>query len=85
MSNEHPIEFIPAYVLGVLDESETARITEHLANCPACQQEAEECRRLLNAPDGPLPRPHVKRRVFERRSELSRSRARACAHAWRRS
>lgn len=66
MANEHPVESIPAYVLGVLDDAETARMAEHLAVCPECRAEAEEFRRLLQASDGPAPRPHVKRRVFER-------------------
>jgi anti-sigma-K factor RskA len=37
---EHVLDLIPAYVLDCLDDEETIRVRQHLANCQLCQDEA---------------------------------------------
>lgn len=68
--NTHPSESLPAYVLGALDADEAFKIAEHLRDCSACRDEAEEFRAIVGllpycvpAQDPPA---HLKRQLFAR-------------------
>ncbi len=39
MSPAHVTDNIPAYALGILEETERAEVTLHLESCPACREE----------------------------------------------
>lgn len=39
MSEEHVIDYLPAYALGSLDEEDLLRVARHLPHCPACRSE----------------------------------------------
>ncbi|MHA7962112.1 zf-HC2 domain-containing protein [Streptomyces sp. L500] len=69
---------VGAYALGVLDEADTARFEEHLADCPRCAAELEALMGLTTpllaelkeaTPDpvalAPEPRPHLLDRLLD--------------------
>jgi anti-sigma-K factor RskA len=70
MTNEHPTELIPGFVLGVLDPEEEERVRGHILQCAICQEELRAFSASLAkvGPDlgAPVPRPHVKQRLLER-------------------
>jgi anti-sigma-K factor RskA len=71
MANEqHPFEYLPGYVLGVLDPQEMRAIERHVSRCAICQAEAESFRQSLIdpafAPDPRTPRTHVKKKLMDR-------------------
>ncbi|KAB8142599.1 anti-sigma factor [Chloroflexia bacterium SDU3-3] len=76
--NTHPTEFIPGYVLGVLDDRERQVVARHLALCPQCRHEAESFLRSVAGHAGaPLAGPPhaLKRRLMRRvRASLLRRR-----------
>ena len=37
--SDHILDLIPEYILNCLDETETLRVYEHLANCSVCREE----------------------------------------------
>lgn len=39
--SEHPIDLLPAFSIGCLDEGEAVTVREHLAVCPSCRKELE--------------------------------------------
>jgi anti-sigma-K factor RskA len=69
MTNDHPLDSIPAFVLGVLDSEEARAIAQHIAVCANCHAEAASFRKSIAAdsthPDS-QPRSHVKQRLMER-------------------
>ncbi|NWG18957.1 MAG: anti-sigma factor [Chloroflexi bacterium] len=70
LNNDHPIESIPAFVLGALDADEAARVAAHLAACPSCRAEAESFRTVVGmlpyAAGAAEPPARVKRQLFAR-------------------
>lgn len=63
-------ELLPAYVLDILDELESAQVTQHLAECSACQSALDEYEKVaadlsLAGPEFEPP-PGVKGRLFDR-------------------
>ncbi len=72
---KHVGDRIQAFVAGELAGDERQAIADHLADCPACNREAEEARRLWGllgdaAVPGPLPAssgwPGIQARTFGR-------------------
>lgn len=68
--NAHPIDSIPAFVLGALDPDEALQVGMHLSACPACRVEADSFRATVAelpyaAPDHAPPE-HVKAQLFAR-------------------
>ena len=45
--NIHPIESLPAYVLGALPADEMQRIAAHVRRCQCCRAEIAACRYAL--------------------------------------
>ncbi len=78
MPGEHPIESIPAYLLGALDYVESSTIQAHIAVCPSCRAEADSFSRTLHwlpyasAPMSPPAR--VKRQLMARISASQQQR-----------
>jgi anti-sigma factor RsiW len=70
MQHEHPLDSIPAYVLGALDADEALRVRTHLATCASCRAEVESFQQIVGmlpyASPGVLPPQHVKRQLFAR-------------------
>ncbi len=68
--NAHPIDFIPAFVLGALDPEEALQVGMHLSACAECKAEAEAFRTTVEAlpyaapPHDPPA--HVKRQLLAR-------------------
>jgi anti-sigma-K factor RskA len=50
--NQHVLEILPGFVLGILDDEETGQVVEHLSSCETCQ--AELSRLQAVAADLPL-------------------------------
>ncbi len=48
LPEEHIVDQIPAYALGILDEDETWEVTRHLASCQACQAELQDYQRVVD-------------------------------------
>lgn len=69
-TQEHIMDLLPAYALGVLDEPERAQIKEHLVSCAACQQSLESflqtADHLALAMPEHSPRPELKQRLMDR-------------------
>lgn len=71
MSNiQHVIEDLPAYALGCLDDDTSARVSQHLASCPACRAELETYQEVADqlacvAPEVQPPE-RLKGRLMER-------------------
>jgi len=68
--NAHPIDSIPAFVLGALDPEEELQVSRHVAACPACGAEADAFRATVDmlpyaAPQANPP-PHVKQQLVAR-------------------
>ena len=67
--NTHPIEYLPAYVLGALDQ-ETAHLVElHLRQCWHCRSEADAFRQHIASVDAahiPAPPAHIKHALMLR-------------------
>lgn len=70
MTNEHPLESIPAYVLGALDTEEALHVRHHLAGCSVCRAEFESFSQTLSMlphlAAAKEPRPHVKQQLMAR-------------------
>ncbi|HJZ47824.1 MAG TPA: anti-sigma factor [Roseiflexaceae bacterium] len=70
LTNDHPQDSIPAFVLGTLDIDEARLVSAHVAQCPACRAEIETFQELLSAlPYASAPRqppPYVKRQLLAR-------------------
>lgn len=70
MTNEHPFELIPGFVLGALDPEEEGRVRRHLLQCPICRGELDTFSASLTrggpALGAPVPPPHVKQRLLAR-------------------
>src|SRR5262249_32846895 len=68
--NAHPIDSIPAFVLGALDPDEALRVGEHIATCPTCRAEADAFRATLDVLPYAVPQldppPHVKQQILAR-------------------
>ncbi|HNP87464.1 MAG TPA: anti-sigma factor [Kouleothrix sp.] len=60
--NTHPIDNLPAFVLGVLAPEEAHQIGTHLLGCADCRAEAAAFQSSLAIP--PTPRAHVKQQLF---------------------
>lgn len=88
MSNElHPVELLPAYSLGCLDEQEAIEVAEHLAVCPACRDELAACQAIaaqlaLAAPDA-APPPALKQQLLDRLQAPRAAPAAASHPSWR--
>jgi len=68
--NAHPIDSIPAFVLGALDPEEALQVGEHVAACPTCRAEADAFRSTLDALPYAVPQldppSHVKQQILAR-------------------
>jgi len=68
--NAHPIDSIPAFVLGALDPDEALRVGEHIAICPTCGAEADAYRTALDVLPYAVPQlnppSHVKQQILAR-------------------
>jgi anti-sigma-K factor RskA len=68
--NAHPIDSIPAFVLGALDPDEALRVGEHVAACPTCRAEADAFRATLDVLPYAVPQldppSHVKQQILAR-------------------
>jgi hypothetical protein len=68
--NTHPIDSIPAFVLGALDPDEALLVAEHVAVCPTCGAEADAFRTALDALPYAVPQlnppSHVKQQILAR-------------------
>jgi len=68
--NAHPIDSIPAFVLGALDPEEELQVSQHVAACPACGAEADAFRATLDMLSYAVPQvnppPHVKQQLVAR-------------------
>jgi anti-sigma-K factor RskA len=68
--NEHPIDFLPAFVLGALDADEAIRVADHLRVCASCRAEAEKFRSVVGllpyATRSQAPPAHIKRQLMAR-------------------
>lgn len=72
-------ELVTGYVDGALDAAARAEVEGHLAECPACREQAEAERALrerLRGLPGPEPRPELE-------AEVRRSLRRGSARRWR--
>ena len=85
--NAHPIDSIPAFVLGALDPDEALRVGLHLTACQECRAEAETFRASVDAlpyaaPEH-APPAHVKAQLFARigAAQLARPLAKPAARA----
>ena len=47
MSEEHVLDYLPAYALECLDEEDELRVAEHLASCQTCQLELQAYQGLV--------------------------------------
>ncbi len=87
MSNElHPVELLPAYALGCLDEQEAIEVTEHLAVCPACRDELAPSQAItaqlaLAAPDA-APPAALKQQLLDRLQTPRAASAAASHSSW---
>jgi hypothetical protein len=76
--SDHPLDMIPAFVLGALDIDAAIAVGRHLAACPSCRAEAEAFRAAVAAP--PVaggahdPPPRVKRQLLARVAAASGAR-----------
>ena len=68
--NAHPIDSIPAFVLGALDPAEASQVGEHVAACPTCRAEADAFRTTLDVLPFAVPQldppSHVKQQILAR-------------------
>ncbi len=66
----HPVDLLPELALGVLPEEDAATVRAHLADCPSCEAEFAEMRRvallLPLAAEDTAPSPAVKDGLLER-------------------
>jgi anti-sigma-K factor RskA len=66
--SEHVLDWIPEFVLDLLDEKEIQQVELHLASCPACQAEVRAYQdvltRLAVAAPQYAPAPELKARVL---------------------
>lgn len=66
----HPIDSIPAFVLGALDPEEALQVGEHVAACPTCGAEADAFHATLDVLPYALPQmnppSHVKQQILAR-------------------
>lgn len=68
MFDQHVIDFIPAYALGILEADEARQVAAHLESCPGCTAELQSYRRVaeqlpLAAPDA-VPPAHLKASIL---------------------
>jgi anti-sigma-K factor RskA len=66
---QHELDSLPAYSLGILDGEDERRVTAHLRHCPACATELETYQAvagqlILGAPDV-QPSPRLKAAILE--------------------
>ncbi|HEX2981626.1 MAG TPA: zf-HC2 domain-containing protein, partial [Anaerolineaceae bacterium] len=70
MEGLHVSDELPAYSLGILEDTEVQRVRAHLEECAECQKEWAGFRLVVNQlPLGARemePPPRVKTRLFER-------------------
>jgi anti-sigma factor RsiW len=68
--NDHPIESLPAFVLGALDADEAFQVADHVRSCVRCRAEADEFRAVVTvlpyAAESRQPPLHIKRQLFAR-------------------
>ena len=66
--HQHWHDAVGAYVLGALDDAETAAFEEHLAGCPVCREEVDLLEPAVNAlpisVDAVDPPPELKARIM---------------------
>lgn len=70
----HPTDLLESYALGALEPEETAQVSRHIEECPACQQRLRDIDRTLGllatlAPETPPPE-GAEDRLFARIAEL---------------
>jgi Anti-sigma-K factor rskA/Putative zinc-finger len=70
LTNDHPQDAIPAFVLGTLDVDEVLLVNAHVVQCPACRAEMETFQTVLGAlPYAATPRQppaHIKQQLLAR-------------------
>ncbi len=74
MTLVHPIDDLPAYALGILDEEDLNRVERHLSGCPECRAEVVALREVtanlaMVAPQVEPPA-RLKRQILERVSPV---------------
>lgn len=78
MSEEHVIDLLAGYALGILDEEELSLVTEHLQHCDVCQREvavyAETAGHLARITAQPIPTPELKSKVLQKVQQAAGSR-----------
>ena len=73
MSEEHILDYLPAYALECLDEEDELRVAEHLATCQTCRLELQSYQGLVE--ELPLaiaerePPPGLKEKILQRARE----------------
>ncbi len=81
LTNEHPHDSLPAFVLGTLDADEALRINAHVIQCPECRAEVETFQAVLSAlPYAATPRQppaHIKQQLLARIAASAPARASA--------
>jgi hypothetical protein len=65
MDSQHPMEYLPAYVLEALDAETLQRVHLHVLRCSVCQQEVVMLQSELTVAGPPL-RPAIKEQVMRR-------------------
>jgi hypothetical protein len=70
LTNDHPQDSIPAFVLGTLDIDEALMVNAHVVQCAACRAEVETFQAVLSAlPYAATPRQppaHIKQQLLAR-------------------
>jgi anti-sigma-K factor RskA len=70
MFEEHVSDLLPGYALGILDDAELLTVSEHLKDCPACQQQlaayAETVGQLAMAATQAIPATGLKTKVLQK-------------------
>lgn len=70
MSEEHVFDLLPGYALGILDDVELLTVSEHLKDCPTCQQQqamyAETVGQLAMAATQAIPATGLKTKVLQK-------------------
>lgn len=83
LTNDHPQDSLPAFVLGTLDIDEALLINAHVVQCPACRAEVESFQAVLSTlPYAAAPREppaHIKQQLRARIAAAAADPARAPA------